>query len=68
MPFTGHRNLPKLDNNSGSDPYVECYWSYGKDGETHRFHKTKTVDDARNVKWNEAISFVNYVPGTNQVK
>ena len=62
------RHLPKLDTGSGSDPFVECFWSFGKDGETHLFHKTKTIDDAQNAKWEEIISFDSYQTGTNQVK
>jgi len=59
-------DLPKLDNSTGSDPYVESYWSFGPHGELHKFHKTSTIEDARNAKWNEVVVFDQYQPGTNQ--
>lgn len=61
-------HLPKLDTTSGSDPFVECFWSIGMDGERTRFHKTETVKDAFNAKWDEVIEFNRYQPGTNQVE
>jgi Ca2+-dependent lipid-binding protein len=59
-------DLPKLDTGSGSDPFVECYWSFGPEGETHLFHKTKTIDNAQNARWEETVTFESHQPGTNQ--
>jgi len=59
-------DLPKLDTGSGSDPFVECFWSAGPEGKQHQFHKTETIDNAQNAKWEETVTFDRYQPGTNQ--
>lgn len=50
-----------------SDPFVECYWRKGRDGNDTLFFTTEKQDDLENVDWKEIIEFSNYQKGTNQV-
>jgi len=60
------RMVPKMDTFGGaSDPFVECYWRIGKDGNDTLFYTTKTIEDSENPDWNETIEFANYQKGTN---
>lgn len=62
------RNLPKMDTFGGaSDPFVECYWRKGRDGNDTKFYTTETQTDKENADWNETIEFSNYQKGTSQV-
>jgi len=59
-------DIPKLDPLQGlSDPFVECFWSHGKDGPLSLFAKTKIVKNVESASW-EKIEFPNYQRGTNQ--
>jgi len=61
------RNLPKMDTFGGaSDPFVECYWRRGRDGNDTLFFTTETQQDKENADWNEIIEFSNYQKGTSQ--
>jgi len=61
------RNLPKMDTFGGaSDPFVECFWRKGRDGNDTLFFTTEKQDDKENVDWKEIIEFSNYQKGTNQ--
>jgi Ca2+-dependent lipid-binding protein len=61
------RNLPKMDTFGGaSDPFVECYWRKGREGNDTKFFTTETQTDKENADWNEIIEFSNYQKGTNQ--
>jgi hypothetical protein len=62
------RTLPKLDAFTGlSDPFVKCFWSFGKAGpKYYLFATTKTVKDVENADWDEVIEFKNYQPGQGQ--
>jgi len=62
------RNVPKMDTFGGaSDPYVECFWRKGKDGNDTLFYTTKVIDDVENADWDETIEFPNYQKGADQV-
>jgi Ca2+-dependent lipid-binding protein len=59
-------DIPHLDPMGGkSDPYVECYWSYGKDGELNLFGTTHVIKNVENADWGR-FEFGNFQPGTNQ--
>lgn len=61
------RNLPKMDTFGGaSDPFVECYWRRGRDGNDTMFAKTEKQDDKENADWTDIIEFSNYQKGTDQ--
>jgi len=63
----GVKKLPALDNLAcGIDAFVECYWSYGVDGEKHQFHKTKIQKNVHEADWDEKALFFNYQQGKNQ--
>jgi len=56
------KNIPhKGAFGTKSDPYVECYWKRGTNGEYHRFHKTKYVKWSENPDWDEVIDLPIYV-------
>ncbi len=50
-----------------SDPYVKCYFRYGKDGRDIKFYETNTVDNTVTASWEQPIAFDNFQRGTNQV-
>lgn len=54
--------------NGLSDPFVECFWRKGKDGNDTLFFTTKTIDDTENPDWDQTIEFANYQKGTDQVR
>lgn len=59
-------DIPHLDPLDGkSDPYVECYWSVGKNGPQHLFGTTHVVKNVESADWGR-FEFANYQPGTNQ--
>lgn len=67
MYINHNRDLPHLDPLDGkSDPYVECYWSFGADGPQTLFFKTKYIKNVEECKWDDVIEFANYQRGTNQ--
>jgi hypothetical protein len=61
------RNIPKMDTFGGaSDPFVECYWRKGREGNDTLFFTTGKIDDQENVDWPEIIEFSNYQKGSGQ--
>lgn len=61
------RNVPKMDTFGGaSDPFVECFWRKGKDGNDTLFYTTKVIEDVENADWDETIGFPNYQKGADQ--
>lgn len=61
------KKLPALDTLAcGIDAFVECYWSYGTDGEKHQFHKTKIQKNVHEADWDEKALFFNYQQGKDQ--
>jgi len=61
------KNVPALDEFGGlSDPFVKCYFRYGKEGKDVKFYETNTVDNVETASWEQPISFDNYQKGTNQ--
>ncbi|ODM92702.1 Synaptotagmin-9 [Orchesella cincta] len=61
------RNLPKMDTFGGaSDPFVECYWRIGRDGNDTLFYTTQKQDDKENADWLDIIEFSNYQKATDQ--
>jgi len=61
------KNVPALDEFGGlSDPFVKCYFRYGKEGKDVKFYETERVDNVENATWDGPIAFDNYQRGTNQ--
>jgi len=59
-------DIPRLDPLSGkSDPYVECYWSFGRNGSLNLFGVTHVVKNVETADWGR-FEFANYQPRTNQ--
>jgi len=59
-------DIPHLDPLDGkSDPYVECYWSRGKNGPLTLFGVTHVIKNVETADWGR-FEFANYQPGTNQ--
>jgi hypothetical protein len=51
-----------------SDPFVECYWRKGRDGNDTLFYTTKVIEDVESPDWDETIEFANYQKGAGQVR
>lgn len=49
-----------------SDPYVKCYFRYGKEGRDTKFYETESVSNVDSASWETPISFDNYRRGTKQ--
>jgi len=59
-------DIPHLDPLGGkSDPYVECYWSYGKNGPQNLFGTTHIIKNVESADWGR-FEFANFRSGTNQ--
>jgi len=59
-------DIPHLDPLDGkSDPYVECYWSFGKNGPLNLFGTTHVIKNVETADWGR-FEFANYQPRTNQ--
>jgi len=59
-------DIPHLDPLGGkSDPYVECYWSSGKNGPLNLFGVTHIVKNVESADWGR-FEFANYQEKTNQ--
>jgi len=61
------KNVPALDEFGGlSDPFVKCYFRYGKEGKDVKFSETERQDNVEEASWDVPITFDNYQRGTNQ--
>jgi hypothetical protein len=66
--FGNVRNVPALDEFGGlSDPFVKCYFRYGKEGKDVKFYETERQDNVEMASWDQPITFDNYQKGTKQV-
>jgi len=62
------KSIPALDEFGGySDPFVKCYFRYGKDGKDIKFYETRSIANTQSASWDDAITFDNYQRGTNQI-
>jgi len=63
-----YSDVPKLDEFNGlSDPFVDCYFREGKDGNDVKFHSTPVVNNVVSTKWDYPIPFDNYQSSKDQV-
>ncbi|OXA56032.1 Ras GTPase-activating protein 4 [Folsomia candida] len=61
-------NIPALDEFGGlSDPFVKCYFRYGKEGKDFKFFETPTIDNSDSATWENPITFDNFRRGTDQI-
>ncbi|XP_021951543.1 uncharacterized protein LOC110848603 [Folsomia candida] len=62
------KNIPALDEFGGlSDPFVKCYFRYGKEGKDFKFFETPTIDNSDSATWENPITFDNFRRGTDQI-
>jgi len=65
--FLELRDVPSSDDFGGkSDPYVICYFRYGREGRDRKFYETDYKTDVDRAKWREPINFEYFQRGSEQ--
>jgi len=62
------KNVPHLDEFGGkSDPFIKCYFRYGKDGKDYKFYETEVINNVDSADWaSPPIAFDHFQRGTSQ--